>query len=232
MLTIRRSTERGHIDHGWLDTKHTFSFGNYHDEEHMGFGPLRVINEDIVAAGQGFGKHPHRDMEILTYVIRGSLEHKDSLGTGSVIQHQTVQRMTAGRGVLHSEFNPSETDATHLLQIWIEPERLGLPPGYEEKTFPIEDRAGELVLIGSRDARDGSLTIHQDVDLYAGIFSTGISVEHHTAGARKLWLQVISGVFEANDLRVEAGDGLQITDTALVTLRSVEGGEILLFDMK
>ncbi|MEJ2258146.1 MAG: pirin family protein, partial [Woeseiaceae bacterium] len=193
MLAIRAANERGKASFGWLDSRHTFSFGHYYDPQFMGFGPLRVINEDRVRPGEGFATHGHRDMEIISYVLDGALEHKDSLGTGSIIRPGDVQRMTAGTGVHHSEYNASATDPVHFLQIWILPERDGLEPGYEQKAFPAEEKLGRLRLVGSRDGRDGSVTIHQDVDLYAALLGAGDEIAHRFAEGRYGWLQVARG---------------------------------------
>ncbi len=231
MLTKRLAEDRGTADFGWLDSRHTFSFGDYYDPKHMGFGPLRVINEDRVAPGGGFPTHGHRDMEIISYVIDGALEHKDSTGTGSVIRPGDVQRMSAGAGIRHSEFNESSEEPVHFLQIWIIPERQGLAPGYEQKTFPEASRRDGLRLVGSRDGRDGSLTIHQDVDLYAALLSAGESIRHATTPARKVWVQVVRGQVTANDSAAKAGDGIAIEGADEVVISATSGAEILLFDM-
>lgn len=230
-LALRKSELRGKADFGWLDSRHTFSFGHYHDAAHMGFGPLRVINEDRVAPGGGFPTHPHADMEIISYVLSGGLEHKDSLGTGSVIRPGDVQRMSAGSGIRHSEFNASKTDPVHFLQIWILPERRGLPPGYEQKTFPSEEKLDRLRLIGSRHGRQGSVVIHRDVDLYAGLLSKGRRVEHQVAPSRLVWVQVARGSVDINGDVLESGDGAAINDTAKLGLTAVDNAEVLLFDM-
>lgn len=230
MITPRRAAERGHADHGWLDTRHTFSFADYHDPRHMGFRALRVINEDRVQPGQGFPTHGHRDMEIVSYVLAGALEHRDSLGTGSVIRPGEVQRMSAGTGVLHSEFNASLTELVHFLQIWILPERRGLPPGYEQKAFG-EARRGRLCLVASPDGRDGSLTVHQDVCLYAGVLDPGASVTHPLAPGRHGWVQVARGALTVGTHRLLAGDGASISDETALPLRAEEASEVLLFDL-
>ena len=198
MLTLRRAEERGRANFGWLDSRHSFSFGHYFDPKHMGFGPLRVINDDRVAGGGGFPTHPHADMEIITYVLDGGLEHRDSLGTGSVVRPGDVQRMSAGSGVRHSEFNASKTDPVHFLQIWIVPEKRGLEPSYEQKTFSDADKRGRLRLIGSRDGREGSVTIHQDVDLYATVLAEGQTVGHGLRDGRAAWVQVARGTAMLN----------------------------------
>jgi len=231
MLTKRPADERGVAKFGWLDSRHSFSFGDYHDPKHMGFGPLRVINEDRVEPGEGFPTHGHRDMEIVTYVIDGALEHRDSTGTGSVIRAGDVQRMSAGSGIRHSEFNASTQDPVHFLQIWIFPERPGLEPGYEEKNFTEESRRGGLRLIGSRGGRDGSLTIHRDVDLYASLLTKGEVVHHDTAPDRKVWVQIVRGQVTVNGTAAEAGDGIAIEGTDRVVLGANSGAELLLFDM-
>jgi len=231
MLAIRHSDQRGLASFGWLSSRHTFSFGNYYDPEHMGFGPLRVINEDRVEPGRGFDPHGHRDMEIISYVLEGALEHKDSMGNGSIIRPGDVQRMTAGTGVRHSEYNPSETERVHFLQIWVLPEREGLEPGYEQTTFGESEKRGALRLIGSRDGRDGSVTIHQDVDLYATCLAGGAQIHHEPAPGRKVWVQIARGQAEVNGRALEAGDGVALVDEARVTLRGVSDAEILLFDM-
>ena len=232
MIRIRPAAARGHFDHGWLDTSHTFSFGDYHDPAHMGFRSLRVINEDRVQPGRGFPTHGHRDMEIVTYVVKGALEHRDSLGTGSIIRPGDVQRMTAGTGVTHSEINPSRTEPVHLLQIWILPERTGLPPSYEQKTFPAMERHGRLRLVASPDGRDGSVTVHQDVRLYATTLGAGVRVEHPIAPGRHAWLQVVWGALYANEEELEAGDGAAVSDEARLTLVArQEESEALLFDL-
>ena len=207
MIHVRRSDERGHFDHGWLDTRHTFSFADYHDPRWMGFRHLRVINEDRVQPGQGFATHGHRDMEIVSYVLAGGLQHRDSLGTGSVIRPGDVQRMTAGTGVRHSEFNASAAEPVHFLQIWILPEVAGLPPGYEQKTFAVADKLGRLRLVASRDGRDGSVTVHQDVGLYAAALVPGEKVVHAPASGRHVWLQVARGIVTLNGKRLGQGDG-------------------------
>ncbi|MCP5432995.1 MAG: pirin family protein [Alphaproteobacteria bacterium] len=230
MITLRPAGERGHADHGWLDTRHSFSFANYYDPEHMGYGPLRVINEDRVAGGGGFPPHPHRDMEILTYVLEGALEHRDSMGNGSVIRPGEVQRMSAGTGVVHSEMNPSAEDSVHLLQIWILPERAGLRPSYEQRAFDLS--GGGLTLLASREAREGSVAIHRDVDLYAARLGPGGAVGHSFAPGRIGWLQVARGNVDLDGKRLEAGDGAAIADLAEVKLAADEAGaELLLFDM-
>jgi redox-sensitive bicupin YhaK (pirin superfamily) len=231
MLTIRRAEERGHYDHGWLDTRHSFSFADYHDPAHMGFRHLRVINEDRVAPGQGFGTHPHRDMEILTYVLSGALEHQDNLGNGSIIRPGDVQRMTAGTGVLHSEFNPSPAEPVHFLQIWIVPERRNLSPGYEQKSLPALARDGGLVLVASRDGRDGSLTVHQDVALYAARLQPGQAVTHALAAGRTAWVQVTRGSVALNGQPLAAGDGAALENEAAIGLRADSGSEVLVFDL-
>lgn len=231
MLTLRPSIERGHADHGWLDTYHSFSFNTYHDPAHMGFRALRVINEDRVLGGGGFMPHDHRDMEIVTYVIGGALEHKDSLGSGSIVRRGDVQRMTAGRGVTHSEFNHSRTEPVHLLQIWVFPEAKGLTPGYEQKHFSDTDKTGTLRLIVSPDGRDGSVTWRRPVDLYASILPTGQSVKHALAGDRHGWLQIISGAVTVNGLTVGAGDGVAISREPELTITSAADAEFLLFDL-
>src|SRR5581483_6022908 len=198
MITIRKSGDRGHAEHGWLDSRHTFSFADYYDQDQMGFRTLRVINEDRVRPGEGFGTHPHRDMEIVSYVLEGALEHKDSLGTSSVIRPGEVQRMTAGSGVLHSEYNPSQKEPVHFLQIWILPEKKGLRPGYEQKAFPDDQRSNRLRLVASRDGRDGSLTIHQDVDLYSTLLEKGKAVSHALQPGRHAWIQVTRGGLTLN----------------------------------
>ena len=231
MLQVRRADERGHAEHGWLDSRHTFSFADYHDPKFMGFGPLRVINEDRVQPGQGFGTHSHRDMEIISYVLEGALGHKDSLGNGSAIRPGDVQRMSAGTGVTHSEFNHSKSELVHFLQIWIQPERAGARPSYEEKRFEDADKRGRLKLIGSRDGRDGSVVIHQDVALYAAILGDGEEVEHPLASGRRAWLQVTRGTVEVNGERLSAGDGAAVSEASSLTLRGANGGEVLLFDM-
>jgi redox-sensitive bicupin YhaK (pirin superfamily) len=230
-IAIRRSGDRGHANFGWLDSRHTFSFGQYHDPNHMGFGPLRVINDDRVAGGGGFPAHPHSDMEIVTYVLDGALEHKDSLGTGSVIRPGDVQRMTAGTGIRHSEFNASRTEPVHLLQIWVLPEARGLPPGYEQKTFAPDEKRNALRLIGSRNGRDGSVTIHQDVDLYATALEPGRLVAHDVANGRLAWVQVAKGTIDLNGHRLEPGDAAAVDRATRLTLTGVTAAEVLLFDM-
>ncbi|MDR3373425.1 MAG: pirin family protein [Ancalomicrobiaceae bacterium] len=230
-LAIRKSEDRGRADFGWLDSRHTFSFGHYYDPNHIGFGPLRVINDDRVAPGGGFPTHPHRDMEIISYVLEGGLEHKDSLGTGSVIHPGDVQRMSAGTGVRHSEFNASKSDPVHFLQIWILPEKDGMKPGYEQKTFSDTDKRNQLKLIGSHDGRDGSVTIHQDVDLYAALLADGASVAHEIAGGRGAWVQVAKGSVRLNDTELGEGDGVAIAASGILTLTGVGETEVLLFDM-
>ena len=232
MIRIRRSAERGHFDHGWLDTRHTFSFADYHDPKFMGFRTLRVINEDRVEAGRGFGTHPHRDMEILTFVLDGEVAHKDSMGNGSTIRPVDVQRMSAGTGVTHSEFNPSSANPLHLMQIWILPERGGLAPSYEQKSFPDPLRRDQLRLIASRDARDGSVTIHQNVDLYASALSEGREIEHALAPGRAAWLQLSGGAVEVNGEKLVAGDGAAIEGESSIRIRSTDDEtELLLFDL-
>jgi len=231
MLTLRPDEARGHFDHGWLDTRHTFSFADYHDPRHMGFRQLRVINEDRVKPGRGFGTHAHRDMEIVTYVLDGALEHKDSMGNGSIIRPGDVQRMTAGTGVTHSEYNPSPTDPVHLLQIWILPEREALEPGYEQRTFPAAERRKRLRLVASRDGRDGSVTIHQDADILAALLDAGDEVSHALRPGRHAWVQVARGSVDVNGTALAAGDGAALSNEARVTLRADEPSEVLVFDL-
>ncbi len=230
MITVRRAAERGHFDHGWLNTYHTFSFAEYHDPRWMGFRSLRVVNDDRVAPGQGFGEHRHRDMEIVSYVLEGALAHRDSMGNSGVIRPGDVQRMSAGRGVQHSEFNGSRTEPVHFLQIWILPETSGTAPGYEQKTFPPETRRGKLGLIGSRDGRDGSVTIRQDVDAYASVLEDGQNVRHVLAPGRHAWLQVAEGELEVNGNRLGEGDGAAVTDEGDLEIAG-KGSEFLLFDL-
>ena len=231
MQTIIPSTTRGSADQGWLKAKHTFSFADYYDPERVHFGALRVINEDRVAPGQGFGTHPHRDMEIVTYPISGSIEHRDSMGNGTVIPAGEVQRMTAGTGVLHSEFNHSQDEELHMLQIWILPERRNLEPGYEQRPVPREEKLNRLRLIASRDGRDGSLTIHQDVDLYASVLETGKQVRLDGVGDRRIFVQVVAGDIDVNGERLSAGDGFQLTDTDEVLVKAGSEAEFLLFNL-
>jgi redox-sensitive bicupin YhaK (pirin superfamily) len=230
-MQIRPASERGHAMHGWLDSFHTFSFADYHDPEHMGFRALRVINEDRVAPGRGFGSHPHRDMEIITYVLDGALEHRDSMGTGSVIRPGDVQRMSAGTGVVHSEFNASKERPVHFLQIWILPERRGLPPSYEQRTFGEEERAGGLRLIGSPDGRDGSVTIHQDAELYASLLGEGERAAFDLREGRHAWIHVARGALEVNGERLDAGDAAAISAAGRIELHASERAELLLFDL-
>jgi len=231
MITLRPAAERGHVDHGWLDTFHTFSFASYRDPAHMGFRSLRVINEDRVAPGQGFGTHPHADMEILTYIVEGALEHKDSLGNGSVIRPGDVQRMSAGTGVTHSEFNGSAAAPVHLLQIWILPERRGIEPSYEEKHFAREERQGVLRLLASSDGRDGSVTIHQDVGIHGSVLESGQEVAHDLQPGRHAWLQVIAGRISVNGVAMGPGDGAAASDEERLVLAAGATAELLLFDL-
>ncbi len=231
MITIRPGGERGVANFGWLDSRHSFSFGHYYDPNHMGFGALRVINEDRVEPGAGFDTHGHRNMEIISYVLAGALEHKDSLGTGSVIRPGEVQRMTAGTGIRHSEYNPSKTDPLHFLQIWILPEKEGMAPGYQQTAIAEGARRGRLRLIGSRDGRDGSLTIHQDVDLYATLLDAGDTVEHRLNGTRRAWVQVTRGSVRINGTGLAAGDGAGLERERKIEIEALSDAEILLFDM-
>ena len=231
MLDIIRSESRGGADHGWLKAKHTFSFADYLDPARVRFGTLRVINEDRIAPGQGFGTHPHRDMEIVTYVISGAIEHKDSMGNGTVIPAGDVQRMTAGTGVLHSEFNHSQNEELHLLQIWIFPEEKNLEPGYEQTPFSREAKLNRLCLIGSRDGREGSVTIHQDVDLYASVLEDGKQVTLDGVAERRVFIQVVSGELRVNGELVSAGDGVQIRQERNVDITALAESEFLLFNL-
>ncbi|WP_404788454.1 pirin family protein [Altericista sp. CCNU0014] len=232
MIEIRPAQDRGMANFGWLDSRHTFSFGEYRDPNHMGFADLRVINEDKVSPGQGFGTHGHQDMEIISYVLEGALEHKDSIGTGSIVRPGDVQRMSAGTGIRHSEYNASKTEPVHFLQIWILPEQKGIEPGYEQKNFAIAEKQGKLRLVASRDGRDGSITIHQNVDLYVSVLAEGELVNHTFAPNRAGWLQVARGAVQLNDLTLNAGDGAAIAQESLITIRGDAGdAEVLLFDM-
>lgn len=231
MMQIRFADERGHANLGWLDSQHTFSFSEYHDSRFMGFGPLRVINEDRVQPAQGFGTHAHRDMEIITYVLAGALEHKDSLGTGSVIRPGTVQRMSAGTGMTHSEFNHSRSEIVHFLQIWIIPERQGLEPSYDEKTFSDDRKRDQLRLIASRDGRGESVLVHQDVDLYASLLSNGKSLALEPRPGRKYWLQMARGTAKVRGQQLNPGDGGAMTDESRIEIEAISDSEFLLFDM-
>jgi redox-sensitive bicupin YhaK (pirin superfamily) len=231
MLTLRKSEHRGHANHGWLDTWHTFSFAGYHDPAHMGFGDLRVINDDRVAPGQGFGMHGHRDMEIITYVLDGALAHKDSMGNGSVIRPGNVQRMSAGTGVRHSEFNASQTEPVHLLQIWIEPNVTGIEPGYEEKIFSDDEKRGRLRLIASPDGREGSVTIHQDATVHAALLDGKDAVSHVLANGRRAYVHVARGEITVNGERLSGGDGARISGISRIDLDDARHAEILLFDL-
>ena len=231
MITVRHSNERGGGDYGWLNTKHTFSFSDYWDPRWMGFRSLRVINEDYVAPAGGFPTHPHSDMEIITYVLEGKLEHNDSLGTGSVILPGDGQRMTAGKGIRHSEFNPSKTDQVHLYQIWILPEKKGLEPSYEQKSFPTDEKQGKLRLIASPDAKDGSVKINQDARLYVTLLKPGEEVAHTFGKNRHGWLQVAKGRVELNGQALSQGDGAAISDESKLTIKGAKDSEVLLFDL-
>ena len=231
MITVRPAAERGHADHGWLDTRHTFSFASYHDPGHMGFRSLRVINEDRVQPAQGFGTHAHRDMEILTWVLEGALEHKDSMGNGSVIRPGDLQRMSAGTGVTHSEFNPSREAGVHFLQIWLLPRERGLPPGYEQKRFPQKERRGRLRLVAAGDGRDGAVTIHQDADLWTALLQPGESVRHALVPGRYAWLHVARGAVSLNGSTLGAGDGAAVSDEVAIEITGAVRAEVLLFDL-
>jgi len=231
MITIRKSEERGHLNHGWLDTYHTFSFDQYYDPGHMHFRSLRVINEDRVAPAKGFPKHSHRDMEIITYILAGALEHRDSMGNGSVIRPGDVQRMSAGTGVAHSEFNPSDSESVHLLQIWIMPRARSLPPSYEQKAFSEDDRRNRLRLVASDDGRDGSVTIQQDAKLYAAILDRDAAIEHTLADNRYGWLQVARGSVNLNGQALTQGDGAAISHERSLKILSSDEAELLLFDL-
>ena len=232
MLTVRHAGERGVANFGWLDSRHTFSFGHYYDPDHVSFGPLRVINEDRVQPGAGFGTHGHEDMEIISYVLEGALEHKDSIGTGSVIRPGDVQVMSAGTGIRHSEFNHSKSDPVHFLQIWVLPDRDGLAPRYDQKTFPDSEKRGRLRVVASPDARDGSILIHQDAEIFATLLDTGETVSHDLRAGRRGWVQVVRGAVEVNGEAVAVGDGVAVErePRLTVTARS-DGAEILLFDL-
>jgi len=231
MISIRHAEDRGVANFGWLDSRHSFSFGHYYDPDHMGFGPLRVINEDKVLGGQGFDTHGHENMEIISYVLSGALEHKDSIGTGSVIRPGDVQRMSAGTGIRHSEFNHSKTDPVHFLQIWILPERQGLKPDYQEKSFSEEERSGALRLLAARDGRGGALSINQDVDLYGTLLADGETLTHALRDGRKAWIQVARGSVTLNGEQLYPGDGAAVSDETRLDLKATSDAEILLFDM-
>jgi len=231
MLTIRKAEDRGHANHGWLNTYHTFSFANYYEPKHMGFRALRVINEDRVSPGNGFGTHGHKNMEIITYVLEGALEHKDSIGTGSVIQPGEVQRMSAGTGILHSEFNHSKTESVHFLQIWLLPEKEGLPPSYEQRNFSPAKTPGKLHLVAARDGRNAAVTVHQDVDLYAAVLEPGDRVSHSLQSQRHAWVQVARGAITLNGLSLDKGDGAAISEETDVVIEATTDAEILLFDL-
>jgi len=231
MTTVRRSNQRGHADRGWLKSFHSFSFGDYYDPKNMGFRTLRVINEDWVKGGTGFGTHPHRDMEIVTYVLTGALAHQDSMGNASEIRPGDVQRMTAGSGVTHSEVNPSETETVHLLQIWLLPEAKGLTPSYEQKNFPAEEKRGRLRLVASRDGRDGAVTIHQDAEIYSSLLEPGQAVTHLLAAGRHAWVQVIRGEVTVNGEALHTGDAIAVSEESQVQVTGTEAAELLLFDL-
>ena len=230
-MTIRKAADRGHANHGWLDSHHTFSFANYYDPDHMGFRALRVINDDRVKGGQGFGAHPHRDMEILSYVLEGGLAHKDSTGTDGVIRPGDVQRMSAGTGVMHSEFNASKTDTVHFLQIWLMPARQGIKPGYEQKAFPPPEKRGRLRLVASPDAADGSLTIHTDARVYAGLFDKGEAATLELGPGRHAWLHVASGKVKVNGTELGEGDGAAFSNERAISIEGVANGELIAFDL-
>lgn len=233
MLALREKHQRGHTRIDWLDSYHTFSFGDYHDPQNMGFSDLRVINDDIVQPASGFGTHPHRDMEIVTYVLSGTLEHQDSMGNGSRIQPGDVQRMSAGTGITHSEFNPSATEPVHLLQIWLFPERKGLIPSYEQRRFSEEEKRGRFRLIASPDGRDGSVVIHQNAAIYAAVLGNGESVEYTASENREVWIHIARGTITLNGTRMEAGDGMGISGGEKIHLTGAENhSEVLLFDLR
>ena len=231
MINVRRSNDRGQTKLSWLDSRHTFSFGDYDDPQHMGFSDLRVINEDRVIAGAGFGTHSHRDMDIITYVLEGALAHKDSTGTSSVIHVGDVQRMSAGIGISHSEYNVSKTEPVHFLQIWIMPNKTGLAPGYEQRAFSLDEHRGKLTLIASKDGRNGSVTVHQDVDVWATRFSPGEQSTVPLKPGRNIWIHVARGAVTLNGMSLNAGDGAAISDESTLELKSLDHAEILVFDL-
>ncbi|MBV8266750.1 MAG: pirin family protein [Planctomycetaceae bacterium] len=231
MIAVRRASERGHGQHGWLDTYHTFSFNDYYDQQYMGFRVLRVINEDRVEAGQGFGIHGHRDMEIISYVLEGALGHKDSLGNGSVLRPGEFQCMTAGTGIRHSEFNPSDSEPVHFYQIWLLPDRQGLAPSYDQRAFPEDERRGRLRVVASPDGRDGSLTIHQDAEVLLTSLAAGERVTHELAPGRHAWLQVLRGSVQLNEVPLATSDGAAVSDEPSLTVLATEPCEVMLFDL-
>jgi redox-sensitive bicupin YhaK (pirin superfamily) len=231
MIQPRKADQRGHFDHGWLDTYHTFSFADYQDPQHTRFRALRVINEDRVAPGQGFGTHPHRDMEIVTYVLEGALEHRDSMGNGEILRPNQFQRMSAGTGITHSEFNPSATEPVHLYQIWLFPERKGIEPSYEQKGFPEQQLRNQLRLVASRDARDGSLLIHTDARIYLSRIEAQYRIDHTLAQDRHAWLQVLRGDIALNGITLAPGDGAAISDETSLAIQAVSPAELMLFDL-
>ncbi len=231
MIRLRKAEDRGHFDHGWLNTFHTFSFADYYDPAHVGFRVLRVINEDRVQPGQGFGTHGHRDMEIITCVLEGALEHKDSLGTGSIIKAGELQRMSAGTGIRHSEFNPSQSEPVHLYQIWLLPQRKGEKPSYEQRAFPEAEKQGRLRLVASKDGREGSLTIHQDVGLFLASLNKDQSVTHRLESGRHAWVQVLRGAVQLDGMALSAGDGAAISEESTLAVRALEPSEWMLFDL-
>jgi quercetin 2,3-dioxygenase len=231
MNTVRLGRDRGHANHGWLDSHHSFSFADYFDPNHVEFGPLRVLNEDRVAPGGGFGTHPHRDMEIISYVLSGELSHRDSMGNGSVIRPGDVQRMSAGTGVRHSEFNPSNREPVHFLQIWIKPQVTGIAPSYEEKRFADEEKRGKLRLIASPDGAEGSVTLHQDARLYVGRFDADERDALPLRAGRRGYVHVVRGELEANGVRLAAGDALKVTGADQVAIERGSGAEVLVFDL-
>jgi quercetin 2,3-dioxygenase len=232
MITVREHTERGASRLGWLDSRHTFSFAEYNDRQHMGFRSLRVINDDRVAPGAGFPSHGHRDMDIISYVLEGALAHKDSLGNGTVIRPGEVQRMSAGSGIVHSEFNPSKSDPVHFLQIWIIPEQRGLPPSYEQKDFHVQEPRESLLLVAAPGGRDGALTLHEDAEVYAGTLAAGARVVHKVAPGRGLWVQIARGSAVVNGTELKEGDGAAVEAEPVVTLEARTDTEILLFDLR
>lgn len=231
MIQVRKAHERGHANHGWLDTWHTFSFASYRDSNHMSFRALRVMNEDFVAPGKGFGTHPHNDMEIVTYVLEGALEHKDSMGNGEVLYPGEFQRMSAGTGITHSEFNPSATEPVHLYQIWLYPDRRGIEPSYEQKRFPESERKNRLRLVASPDAAEGSLLIHQDARVYLSTLDKGAGITHELSPARHAWLQVLRGSVSLNKVALATSDGAQVSDESSLSVHATSDAEILLFDL-